>query len=109
MSAMNVTEADVISFREKLDAWGATLSGGERAILQLVAVRAFPEEGDPEVEGFTSTFEIKDFSFGVENPTTIGSAAGGGGAGKIKFNEFTFGHGTLETFVGRPLVPPGGH
>lgn len=27
-----------------------------------------------------------DFSFGVENPTTIGSATGGAGAGKIKFN-----------------------
>lgn len=34
-------------------------------------------------------FEIKDFSFGVENPTTVGSATGGAGAGKIKFNEFT--------------------
>jgi type VI secretion system Hcp family effector len=34
-------------------------------------------------------FEIKDFSFGVENPTTIGSATGGAGSGKIKFNEFT--------------------
>jgi len=34
-------------------------------------------------------FEIKDFSFGVENPTTIGSSTGGAGAGKIKFNEFT--------------------
>jgi type VI protein secretion system component Hcp len=33
-------------------------------------------------------FEIKDWSFGVENPTTIGSATGGAGAGKIKFNEF---------------------
>ena len=33
-------------------------------------------------------FEIKDFSFGIENPTTIGSATGGAGAGKIKFNEF---------------------
>src|SRR4029077_13323573 len=32
---------------------------------------------------------LKDFSFGVENPTTIGSATGGAGAGKIKFNEFT--------------------
>src|SRR5436853_7851940 len=32
-------------------------------------------------------FEIKDFSFGVENPTTIGSSTGGAGAGKIKFNE----------------------
>src|ERR1041385_5553591 len=34
-------------------------------------------------------FELKDFSFGVENPTTIGSATGGAGAGKVKFNEFT--------------------
>ncbi len=34
-------------------------------------------------------FEIKDFSFGIENPTTIGSATGGAGAGKVKFNEFT--------------------
>jgi type VI secretion system Hcp family effector len=37
----------------------------------------------------SAAFEIKDFSFGVENPTTIGSATGGAGAGKIKFNEFT--------------------
>ena len=37
----------------------------------------------------TKAFEIKDFSFGVENPTTIGSATGGAGAGKVKFNEFT--------------------
>jgi hypothetical protein len=29
----------------------------------------------------TKAFEIKDFSFGVENPTTIGSATGGAGAG----------------------------
>ena len=47
------------------------------------------------VDGITGTngslcvFEIKDFSFGVENPTTIGSATGGAGAGKVKFNEFT--------------------
>ena len=34
-------------------------------------------------------FEIKDFSFGIENPTTIGSATGGAGSGKVKFNEFT--------------------
>ena len=34
-------------------------------------------------------FEIKDFSFGVESPSTIGSATGGAGAGKVKFNEFT--------------------
>jgi type VI secretion system secreted protein Hcp len=34
-------------------------------------------------------FEIKDFSFSIENPTTIGSATSGAGAGKIKSNEFT--------------------
>jgi type VI secretion system secreted protein Hcp len=51
--------------------------------------------GVPMGETFDKTykpknaFEIKDFSFGVENPTTIGSATGGAGAGKIKFNEFT--------------------
>lgn len=41
------------------------------------------------LNGKACAFEIKDFSFGVENPTTIGSATGGAGAGKIKFNEFT--------------------
>ena len=34
-------------------------------------------------------FEIKDFSFGVENPTSIGSATGGAGSGKASFHEFT--------------------
>jgi type VI secretion system secreted protein Hcp len=33
-------------------------------------------------------FEIKDFSFDCENPTTLGSATGGAGAGKAKFGEF---------------------
>ena len=31
--------------------------------------------------------EISSFSFGVANPTTIGSATGGAGAGKVKFGE----------------------
>jgi type VI secretion system secreted protein Hcp len=48
-------------------------------------------KGETKDETYKSknAFEIKDFSFGVENPTTIGSATGGAGAGKIKFNEFT--------------------
>jgi hypothetical protein len=33
-------------------------------------------------------FEVKDFSFGVENPTDIGRGTHGAGSGKIKFNEF---------------------
>src|ERR1019366_9274339 len=35
-----------------------------------------------------SAFEIKDFSFDLENPTTLGSATKGGGGGKAKFTEF---------------------
>src|SRR6516162_10118011 len=36
-----------------------------------------------------SAFEIKDFSFNIENTPNIGSSSGGIGAGKAKFNEFT--------------------
>jgi type VI secretion system secreted protein Hcp len=42
-------------------------------------------DSDASVNG---AFEIKDFSFSLENPTTIGSATAGAGAGKAKFNEF---------------------
>jgi type VI secretion system secreted protein Hcp len=50
-----------------------------------------PPEGETKDAYYSQkkAFEIKDFSFGCENPTTIGSATGGAGAGKIKFNEFT--------------------
>jgi type VI secretion system secreted protein Hcp len=41
-----------------------------------------------------TSFEIKDYSFGVENSTSIGSGSGGG-AGKVKFNEFTI-HKTTD-------------
>src|SRR5262249_62025725 len=33
-------------------------------------------------------FELSQFSFGAENPTTIGSATGGAGGGKAEFAEF---------------------
>ncbi len=46
-------------------------------------------EGINGQNGNPCAFEIKDWSFGVENPTTIGSATGGAGSGKAKFNEFT--------------------
>jgi type VI secretion system secreted protein Hcp len=32
--------------------------------------------------------EISSYSFGISNPTTIGSGSGGAGAGKAKFDEF---------------------
>jgi hypothetical protein len=40
-------------------------------------------ETNPHFGGFKSVgaFEIKDFSFSVENPSTIGSATSGAGAG----------------------------
>jgi len=52
-----------------------------------------PAKGETKDDFFMKTkpnpaFEIKDFSFDVENPSTIGSATGGAGAGKAKFNEF---------------------
>jgi hypothetical protein len=57
MSETNTTEADVSSFREKLDSWEASLAEGEGAILQIVAARAFQEETDREVKGFATPFE----------------------------------------------------
>jgi len=48
-------------------------------------------EGETQDDIFKKkhAFEIKDFSFGVENKATIGSATSGAGGGKIQFNEFT--------------------
>jgi type VI secretion system secreted protein Hcp len=54
-----------------------------------MAVDAFITFEKASVGSEPEGFEIEDFSFGIENPTTIGSATGGAGAGKIKFNEFT--------------------
>jgi type VI secretion system secreted protein Hcp len=47
------------------------------------------EHGNSGEASHKDWFEIKDFSFGVENPSAIGSATGGAGAGKAKFKEFT--------------------
>lgn len=52
--------------------------------------------GDPTAEGETQdatykdkkAFEIYSFSFGASNPTTIGSASGGAGAGKVSISSF---------------------
>ncbi|MCA1686703.1 MAG: type VI secretion system tube protein Hcp [Planctomycetia bacterium] len=45
--------------------------------------------GETQDKDFKNALEIKEFSFGVENPTTIGSMSAGAGAGRAKFNEFT--------------------
>ncbi len=36
-----------------------------------------------------NAFEIKEFSFDIENTATLSSATTGAGGGKVKFNEFT--------------------
>ena len=52
-------------------------------------------------------FEIKDFSFGVENPTNIGSASRGGGSGKVKFNNFNISrNNTVCRHCPNLVVPP---
>jgi type VI secretion system secreted protein Hcp len=45
--------------------------------------------GDVADAAFKNYFALKNYSFGTENPTTIGSATGGAGAGKVKFKELT--------------------
>lgn len=52
--------------------------------------------GKPEAKGETTdkaykdkkAFEIYSFSFGASNPTTIGSAKGGAGSGKVSLSSF---------------------
>ena len=113
MTELLITEADVASFRDKLDAWVATLGEQEKAIVAMIAVRAFPDAVGPEVEGFgQGLFEIDDYSFDIEQVLNIGSQSSGAGAGKVSFNPFKvgggghghgFGPGTLDSFVGIPL------
>jgi hypothetical protein len=112
MTELTITEQDVEVFRGKLDAWVATLSETEQAIVQMIAVRAFPESVRPEVEGYTGgTFEVEDYSFDIEQVLNIGSQTGGAGSGKITFDPFKipgrgkhgFGPGTMDLFVGVPI------
>lgn len=54
-----------------------------------------PAGGHEKIEGestdaqFKGWFEIKEFSFGIENTLNITSASSGAGAGKADFKEFT--------------------
>jgi type VI secretion system secreted protein Hcp len=54
-----------------------------------------PSSDAPKDDYFNRVFpkswfvQVDDFSFSAENPTTVGSATGGAGAGKAKFNELT--------------------
>jgi type VI secretion system secreted protein Hcp len=42
--------------------------------------------GESQVAAFKGQMQMQAFSFEVDNPTSIGSATGGAGSGKVKFN-----------------------
>src|SRR5579871_3657869 len=46
-----------------------------------------PVQGESKDPAFQNAIEIKSFSFSVENTVSIGSATGGAGAGKARFND----------------------
>ncbi len=48
-----------------------------------------PIDGESSDSQFKGWFEIKEFSFGIENTLNITSASTGAGAGKADFKEFT--------------------
>ena len=65
-------------------------------VLQSKASGSIPITADPTLDQYYKTtfpgspaFEIRSFSLDVENPTTLGSATGGAGVGKIKLNELS--------------------
>jgi type VI secretion system secreted protein Hcp len=60
----------------------ANSTGTEYHLLLTQGLASGPE--------FKDAIAINSFSWGVENPATIGSASGGAGTGKAKFNEFVF-------------------
>src|SRR5215469_8231332 len=104
MSEITITEADVNSFRDKLDTWTATLTEGERAILAVLTGRAFPEESDPEVAGFDKHkewIEVSSFSWGQANLGTAGTG-GGTGAGAVRLSQVAF--GGIDSLLGSRVI-----
>jgi type VI secretion system secreted protein Hcp len=45
--------------------------------------------GESTDKAFTGATELESFSFGAHNAATIGSATGGGGAGKVSLSDFS--------------------
>ena len=61
---------------------GALVVPGGTTAYQLQLTQALA--GTPAIK---EAIVVESFSWGAQNPTTIGSATGGAGAGKIQFNE----------------------
>jgi type VI secretion system secreted protein Hcp len=47
-------------------------------------------DGEVTAAGHEKWIEVESFSWGASNPTTIGSATGGAGAGKVQMQDFSF-------------------
>lgn len=45
--------------------------------------------GESQDQNHTGWIELQSFSFGLDNPTTIGTITGGAGAGKVKFQQLS--------------------
>jgi type VI secretion system secreted protein Hcp len=74
-------------------AWTAAAAMAAIPATALAAVDSFiwfdGEQGNSTDARHKGWFEIKGFSFGVENQAAIGSATSGAGSGKVKSKEFT--------------------
>jgi type VI secretion system secreted protein Hcp len=55
--------------------------------------QAPPIKGESRDVAFRDAIVLRSFSWGAENPTTIGSATGGAGTGRAKLNELTVNKG----------------
>jgi type VI secretion system secreted protein Hcp len=62
------------------------VSGGAGQEYQLTIESVAPT---PVITTAGQAIDVVSFDWDAENPTTIGSATGGAGTGKVKFNEFT--------------------
>ncbi len=70
--------------------FGTVQPGQQGVLVPAVAMGGqLVVKGETQDTDHKNALEIKEFSFGVENATTIGSMSGGAGAGKAKFNEFS--------------------
>ncbi len=77
------------------------------AFLKLYSPPARPSAivGESTDTQFKGWFEIKEFSFGIENTLNITSASSGAGAGKAEFKEFTIKKQTDKASPSLALAP----
>ena len=65
-----------------------SIAGAALACAALLSPAALAGNVSLAFQGIPGSIEVLSFSWGATNPATL--SGGGGGAGKVKFNEFTF-------------------